>query len=118
MKDPFTFETGRVVESIQGRDRGNFFLVLTDEGEGFVKIADGRIHKLTNPKKKKTKHLRAKPLLLEMATLRPEGGKLQDSDLRRALEENGFGEERSLQKESRTQRGRSCDPRTAHEKEG
>jgi len=99
MKDPFTFEPGRVVESIQGRDRGGFFLVLENADDGIVMIADGSRHKLAHPKKKKTKHLRAKPVLLDMERLRPEGGKLQDSDLRRALEANGFAEERSLHKE-------------------
>ena len=96
MKDPFTFEPGRVVQSIQGRDRGLFFLVLETENGDTVRIADGRHHRLENPKKKKTKHLRAKPVLLDLKTLRPEGGALQDSDLRRALEANGFAEERSL----------------------
>ena len=99
MKDPFTFEPGRVVESIQGRDRGGFFLVLENAGDGIVMIADGARHKLGHPKKKKTKHLRAKPVLLNLKTLRPEGGALQDSDLRRALEKNGFTAERSLCKE-------------------
>ena len=95
MKEPFTFEPGRVVQSVQGRDKGHFFLVL-EEAESIVMIADGLHHKLENPKKKKTKHLRAKPVLLDLKALRPEGGALQDSDLRRALEENGFAEERSL----------------------
>ena len=70
MKEPFTFEPGRVVESIQGRDKGSFFLVL-EEKEGVVMIADGLHRKLENPKKKKTKHLRAKPVLLDLKTLRP-----------------------------------------------
>ena len=95
MKEPFTFEPGRVVESIQGRDKGLFFLVLETTGD-IVTIADGRRRKLENPKKKKTKHLRAKPVLLDLKTMRPEGGALQNSDLRRALEANGFAEERSL----------------------
>ena len=99
MKDPFTFEPGRVVESIQGRDRGHCFLILEAEAGGIVRIADGLHHKLENPKKKKTKHLRAKPVLLDLKGLRPEGGTLQNSDLRRALEANGFAEERSLCKE-------------------
>ena len=98
MKDPFTFEPGRVVESIQGRDKGYCFLVLENADEGIVMIADGSRHRLEHPKKKKTKHLRAKPVLLDLTRLRPEGGKLQDSDLRRALEANGFAEERSLRK--------------------
>ena len=95
MKEPFSFEPGRVVESTQGRDKGYFFLVL-EAKEGIVMIADGRRHRLENPKKKKTKHLRAKPVLLDLTALRPEGGALQDSDLRRALEVNGFAEKRSL----------------------
>ena len=99
MKDPFTFEPGRVVESIQGRDKGYFFLILENAADGIVMIADGSRHRLERPKKKKTKHLRAKPVLLDLERLRPEGGKLQDSDLRRALEANGFAEERSLHKE-------------------
>ena len=97
MKEPFTFEPGRVVESIQGRDKGNFSLVMEASGD-IVMIADGSRHKLENPKKKKTKHLRAKPVLVNWSTIRPEGGKVQDSDLRRALEAHGFAEERSLRK--------------------
>jgi len=93
------FEPGRVVLSIQGRDRGKAFLVLETMGPDFVMMADGRVHKLDNPKKKKTKHLHAKPVLLPLETLRPEGGPLQDSDLRKALEAAGFCEERSLCKE-------------------
>ena len=95
MKEPFTFEPGRVVQSIQGRDKGHFFLILEAAGD-IVRIADGLYHRLENPKKKKTKHLRATPVLLNLKGLRPEGGALQDSDLRRALEANGFAEERSL----------------------
>jgi len=99
MKAPFSFERGRVVESIQGRDRGKYFLVLESLGGDCVSIADGQVHKLSSPKKKKTKHLRAKPVLVDWGTIRPEGGQVQDSDLRRALEAHGFAEERSLCKE-------------------
>ena len=98
MKEPFTFEPGRVVQSVQGRDKGHFFLILEAAGD-IVRIADGLYHRLENPKKKKTKHLRAKPVLVDWETIRPEGGKVQDSDLRRALEANGFAVERSLCKE-------------------
>ena len=95
MKEPFTYEPGRVVQSTQGRDKGHFFLILEAAGDT-VMIADGLYHRLENPKKKKTKHLRAKPVLLDLKALRPEGGALQNSDLRRALEANGFADERSL----------------------
>ena len=96
MKEPFSFEPGRVVESTQGRDKGLCFLILENVSEGIVMIADGSHHKLENPKKKKTKHLRAKPVLLNLKALRPEGGALQNSDLKRALEDNGFADKRSL----------------------
>ena len=96
MKEPFSFEPGRVVESTQGRDKGLFFLVLETMSEGIVMIADGQHHKLENPKKKKTEHLRAKPVCLDLKALRPEGGAIQNSDLRKALDANGFAEKRSL----------------------
>ncbi len=99
MKEPIPFDRGRVVESVQGRDRGGFFLVLESNGEGYVMIADGLRHLLEHPKKKKTKHLRAKPVWLDLATLRPEGGPLQNSDLRKALEANGFADKHPLCKE-------------------
>lgn len=99
MKEPFSFAPGRVVLSTQGRDRGGYFLVLSDAGAGLVRIADGARHTLEHPKLKKTKHLRAKPVLLDLKALRPEGGPLQNSDLRRALADCGFAEERSLREE-------------------
>ena len=99
MKKPFSLEKGRVVESTQGRDKGKYFLVLEQCEGDLVLIADGLHRKLSNPKKKKKKHLRAKPVLVNWESIRPEGGKVQDSDLRRALETNGFAAERSLCKE-------------------
>ena len=96
MKQPWSFERGRIVQSTQGRDRGGYFLILENLGDGTVTIADGKTHPLNRPKKKKTMHLHAKPIVVDFETIRPEGGKVQDSDLRRALEQNGFAVERSL----------------------
>ncbi len=99
MKEPFSFEAGRVVRSIQGRDRGRYFLILERLGEDMVSVADGLTHPLARPKKKKFRHLHAEPIVINLTTIRPEGGKVQDSDLRRALEQNGFAVGRSLRKE-------------------
>ena len=99
MMEPLSFEKGRVVISTQGRDKGRPFLVLENLGKDLVTIADGLVHPLERPKKKKTRHLHAKPIVVNLETIRPEGGKVQDSDLRRALEENGFPAERALCKE-------------------
>ena len=89
MKEPLSFERGRVVISTQGRDRGRPFLVLENQGDGMVTVADGLTHRLERPKK----------IMINFESIRPEGGKIQNSDLRRALEENGFAVERSLCKE-------------------
>lgn len=48
---------GCMVESLAGRDRGSYCVVLYEEGD-FLWIADGRKHALEAPKKKKRKHLR------------------------------------------------------------
>ena len=94
-----SFERGRVVQSLQGRDEGKYYIVLAAGEDGYVMMADGLTHKLENPKKKKTKHLHAKPVLIDLDAVRPEGGPLQNSDLKRALKENGFAPERPLCKE-------------------
>ena len=99
MKEPFSFEPGRVVQSIQGRDKGKYFLILEELGQGMVTMADGLNHTLEHPKKKKTRHLHAKPIMVNLNTVRPEGGQIQNSDIRRSLEQNGFAVERSLCKE-------------------
>ena len=99
MKEPFSFEPGRIVRSTQGRDRGRYFLVMTVSEDGTVTVADGLTHPLKRPKKKKTRHLHAEPIVVNLETIRPEGGEVQDSDLRRALNQNGFAVDRSLCKE-------------------
>ena len=99
MMEPLSFEKGRVVISTQGRDKGRPFLVLENLGKDMVTIADGLVHPLESPKKKKIRHLHAKPIMINLDTVRPEGGKVQNSDLRRSLEQNGFAVERSLCKE-------------------
>ena len=94
-----TLESGMIVRSKAGRDSGRAFAVVEVLDADYVLIADGRCHKLAAPKRKKIKHLWAKPVLLNLETLRPEGGKLQDSDLRRALEDHGFSLTKLLHEE-------------------
>ena len=96
MKEPFSFEPGRIVQSIQGRDRKGYFVILEQLSSDYVMIADGRKHTLEHRKKKKTRHLHATPIVVNLSAIRSEGGRIQDSDLRRALELNGFAPERSL----------------------
>ncbi len=99
MNEPLSFEAGRVAESVQGRDRGRSFIVIERMNGDYVLVADGLTHRLSAPKKKKIKHLHARPVMIDLETIRPEGGKIQDSDLRKALEQNGFAVGHSLCKE-------------------
>ncbi len=51
------FRYGNIVLSKAGRDKGNYFIVINVIDSQFVEIADGDLHKVDNPKKKKCKHL-------------------------------------------------------------
>lgn len=48
---------GSLVYSAAGRDKGRAFLVLSVEGN-MCYVADGKLRKSDNPKKKKLKHLK------------------------------------------------------------
>lgn len=47
---------GSIVKSISGRDSGRFYLVVKTEAN-YAFIVDGKVRKLTSPKKKSVKHL-------------------------------------------------------------
>ncbi len=48
---------GTVAQSLQGRDKGALYVVLEEEGN-FLYLADGKVRKLENPKRKNVKHVR------------------------------------------------------------
>lgn len=51
-------DIGSIVLSIQGRDKGRYFVVLEALNANYVLIADGRYRRLEAPKKKKIKHIK------------------------------------------------------------
>ena len=65
---------GRLFVSLAGRDKDCVCAVVgMSEDEGYVMIADGKMRKVENPKKKKLKHLKpidAEPLDVEKLTNR------------------------------------------------
>ena len=85
-----TMIPGRVVLSTQGRDEGRYFVVLEVIDENFVLMADGLTRKVDHPKKKKVKHLRPKPILVEVDGAKLPNKHLQDSDLRNTLAAHGL----------------------------
>ena len=90
MMERLMMEPGRVVLSTQGRDAGRYFIVLQVIDEQFVLMADGQSRKLAHPKKKKVKHLRAKPIAVNVDGAALPNKHLQDSDLRSALAAHGL----------------------------
>ncbi len=93
-----SLEPGRVVTSRQGRDRDRSFVILRVEDDKYVYMADGLSRRMDHPKKKKIKHIKARPALMDMRQAWPSGHML-DSDLRSFLNDNGYGMERPLCKE-------------------
>jgi len=94
------WEVGRVVLSRQGRDRGRYFVITEIIDDQYVKIADGDLRKVENPKKKKIKHLDTKPeLISEIQEKIVNKKRIFNSEIRSSLEALGYYKKRSDQKE-------------------
>ena len=86
----FPMEVGRVVLSRAGRDQGHYFVIVDVIDENYVAIANGCQRKVDNPKKKKIKHLVAKPELLEEISKKiSEKKRIFDSEVRNKLDAIG-----------------------------
>ena len=84
--DNYPVETGRVVISKSGRDKGRPFLVVELLEEPYVLIADGALRRLSKPKRKKVKHLELQETVLYgIRDKLTEGTKVFDAELRSAL---------------------------------
>lgn len=72
-------ERGSLVYSIAGRDKGSLFLVIKRDGD-FIYLADGKLRRIENPKKKKLKHVNKTNTLLEL-----DFENISNSDIRKNL---------------------------------
>ena len=80
-----TFQTGDVVRSAAGHDKGQLFLVLREEGD-FLWLTDGKRRKLEAPKKKRRKHVVSAGFWTHPVAGRMKDGEpVLDSEIRRAL---------------------------------
>lgn len=48
---------GQLVKSTQGRDRGQWMVIMNVVDNDYVLLCDGKIRKIEKPKKKKLKHI-------------------------------------------------------------
>jgi large subunit ribosomal protein L14e len=79
-------EKGCVVVSTAGRDFGKLFIVLDIIDENYCLIADGKLRRVQNPKKKKMKHVRfvcenSLPIFDKIMS----GADINDAEIRKAL---------------------------------
>ena len=89
----FPMEVGRVVLSKAGRDKGHYFVVMEVLDECHVAIANGCQRKVDNPKKKKIKHLVAKPeIFSEISKKVSEKKRIFDCEVRNKLDAIGYQE--------------------------
>ena len=75
---------GTVVQATAGRDAGGFFVVTGTDG-GYCMIADGKSRKLSTPKRKNIKHIRATNSMIQLSGI-------TDKKLRNLLREYGCSE--------------------------
>lgn len=75
---------GQLVRSKAGRDKGSDFIVLRVEN-GYVYVADGRMRRLENPKKKKLKHVQGSYTVSEDIARQAAEGTLENYKIRNIL---------------------------------
>lgn len=82
---------GQIVRSKSGRDKDRYFIVVGLIDDNYVLIADGDLRKISNPKKKKIKHLAFLNRFAEdlMESLR-DNKRINDADLRKSLQSTGL----------------------------
>lgn len=71
-------QAGCVVKSLAGHDKGQYYILLSDDGKT-VTVADGKYKTIAAPKRKNKKHIQAEKEPL------PAGGPLSDERIRREL---------------------------------
>jgi len=79
-------EVGSIVFSLAGRDKGRFFIVTEVVDDTYIKIADGDVRRIDNPKLKKIKHVKPEGCLFDKIAVKLiEGKKVFDAELKSAL---------------------------------
>ena len=86
-----TPETGGICQSLQGRDKGRYYLIVGTDEKGNVLVTDGNFKRLAQPKKKNVKHLRLLPDKAENIALKlSEGALVFDTEIYSALKNYNY----------------------------
>ena len=92
------FTVGQVVRSLAGRDKGQYMVVIEVVDDQFICIANGKLRKVNNPKKKKVKHLaKTNHIATDIRDKILNGQKITNAEIRKILESyhmpDGIGDE-------------------------
>lgn len=97
--NPDGLSIGDVIQSKAGRDKGKYFMVYSIIDEEFIMVVDGTLRKQSSPKKKRCKHVRKVNVQLAGVCKKlTDGVHVFDAEIRKALEEAGFGSSASATK--------------------
>ena len=79
-------EIGQIVRSKSGRDKGKIFIIYEIVDNQYVRLVDGDLRKLENPKLKKAKHISPyKTVVAEIKEMLDSNAELNNSHIRRIL---------------------------------
>lgn len=79
---------GQLVSSRAGRDRGRYYLIYEVVSDRLVRVVDGIVRRVDNPKEKNTKHLAFYPAIqVELAEKVARGERVTNAEIRYAVAE-------------------------------
>lgn len=79
--------TGQLVISTAGRDINRYFLIYEVLDQSFVRVIDGDLHRVENPKRKNTKHLRSFQMIDQALVAKLEQNlRPNNAEVRKAIE--------------------------------
>ena len=84
--EPTHFSPGQLVRSKQGRDNGQYYLVMQIK-DNFLSLTDGRKRGVKNPKKKNARHLqKTLKVAADLGILWQNGAHVSDENVRGSLQ--------------------------------
>lgn len=85
---PPEVQVGQLVRSKAGRDKDRYYLVYQTMDDYFVYVIDGESRKVTNPKKKNTRHLQTtNQVAYHLVDRLKAGDPVTDAEVRAAIKE-------------------------------
>ncbi|HAZ05337.1 KOW domain-containing RNA-binding protein [Acetobacterium wieringae] len=92
------YKVGQVVRSKAGRDKGQYMVVIEVVDEQFAMLSNGKLRKVSNPKKKKVKHLaKTNHIATDIRDKILNGKNVTNAEIRKILESyhmpDGIGDE-------------------------